>query len=158
VRWAHRGIISSPLPSCTTPLLPSGWQLSRYPTNPEREIPVDFYLPTCYCFIGVAEVFVTQEATKTFRFVAFFLRETLILGLEFMRKEVPDMPSGTVRWFSDPKGYGFITGEDGRDVFVHYSAIRSIGFGFKSLAEGDRVSFDVESGPKGPSAINVEKL
>ena len=68
------------------------------------------------------------------------------------------MPSGTVKWFNDARGYGFITGEDGKDVFVHHSAIRSIGFEFKSLAEGERVNFDVESGPKGPSAINVEKL
>jgi CspA family cold shock protein len=89
--------------------------------------------------------------------VAFFFRGTVILRLDFMRKEVPEMPSGTVKWFSDPKGYGFITGEDGRDVFVHYSAIRSIGSEFRSLTEGDTVSFDVESGPKGPSAINVEK-
>ena len=66
------------------------------------------------------------------------------------------MSSGTVKWFNDSKGYGFITGEDGTDVFVHYSAIQ--GDGFKSLAEGDAVSFDAQSGPKGPSAINVEKL
>ena len=66
------------------------------------------------------------------------------------------MPNGTVKWFNDSKGYGFITGEDGKDVFVHYSAIQ--GDGFRSLAEGDTVQFEVENGPKGPSAVNVEKL
>jgi len=66
------------------------------------------------------------------------------------------MPNGTVKWFNDSKGYGFITGEDGKDVFVHYSAIQ--GDGFRSLAEGDTVHFEVENGPKGPSAVNVEKL
>ncbi len=73
-----------------------------------------------------------------------------------MRKGVPEMSSGTVKWFNESKGYGFITGEDGSDVFVHYSSIQ--GNGFKSLAEGDKVSFIVEKGPKGPSAINVVKL
>ena len=67
------------------------------------------------------------------------------------------MPSGTVKWFNDSKGYGFITDEDGKDVFVHYSAIQSSDLGFKSLAEGEKVSFDVEQSPKGPSAINVVK-
>ncbi|MBF0558263.1 MAG: cold shock domain-containing protein [Nitrospirae bacterium] len=62
---------------------------------------------------------------------------------------------GTVKWFNDSKGFGFITAEDGSDVFVHHTSI--MGEGFKSLAEGDKVSFDVEKGPKGPKAINVVK-
>lgn len=66
------------------------------------------------------------------------------------------MAKGTVKWFNEAKGYGFITSEDGQDVFVHYSSIS--GNGFKTLAEGDAVSFETESGPKGPKAINVEKI
>jgi CspA family cold shock protein len=66
------------------------------------------------------------------------------------------MPQGTVKWFNDQKGYGFITVEGGKDVFVHHSAIE--GSGFKSLAEGDRVSFEIEQGAKGPSAVKVKKL
>ncbi len=66
------------------------------------------------------------------------------------------MPQGTVKWFNDKKGYGFITAEDGKDVFVHYSAIE--GSGFKSLVEGDLVSFEIEQGAKGPSAVKVKKL
>jgi CspA family cold shock protein len=66
------------------------------------------------------------------------------------------MANGTVKWFNEAKGFGFITSEDGSDVFVHYSSIQSNGF--KSLAEGDSVSFDTEKGPKGPKATNVAKL
>jgi CspA family cold shock protein len=63
------------------------------------------------------------------------------------------MINGTVKWFNDRKGFGFIEREDGTDVFVHHSAINAAGF--KSLKEGDRVSFDIEQGQKGPSAANV---
>ena len=66
------------------------------------------------------------------------------------------MTTGTVKWFKDDKGYGFITGEDGVDVFVHFSAIQ--GEGFKSLSEGQKVTFGVEQGPKGPSATNVQPV
>jgi CspA family cold shock protein len=63
------------------------------------------------------------------------------------------MTNGTVKWFNDQKGFGFIEQEDGADVFVHHSAI--VASGFRSLSEGDRVTFEVEQGPKGPSAKNV---
>ncbi len=67
------------------------------------------------------------------------------------------MTKGTVKWFSDQKGYGFITPEDGKkDIFVHFSALQ--GEGFKTLAEGQQVSFDVVNGPKGEQAANVVKL
>ena len=67
------------------------------------------------------------------------------------------MARGTVKWFSDQKGYGFITPEDGsKDVFVHHSAIQ--GDGFKSLRDGQSVEFEVTQGPKGPQATNVNKL
>ena len=65
--------------------------------------------------------------------------------------------TGTVKWFNDSKGFGFITPEDGsKDLFVHHSAIQ--GSGFKTLAEGERVEFDVVQGQKGPAAENVTKL
>ena len=65
------------------------------------------------------------------------------------------MADGTVKWFNDAKGFGFITQDEGPDVFVHFSTI--LGDGFKSLAEGERVTFDVEDGPKGLQASNVTK-
>jgi len=63
---------------------------------------------------------------------------------------------GTVKWFNDQKGYGFLSREGGKDVFVHHSAIQSQGF--RSLTEGERVEFSIEEGPKGPAATNVVKL
>ena len=68
-----------------------------------------------------------------------------------------DKMQGKVKWFNDSKGFGFITSEDGeKDLFVHHSAIQ--GEGFKTLAEGERVEFDVVQGKKGPAAENVTKL
>jgi len=66
------------------------------------------------------------------------------------------MTEGTVKWFNDSKGFGFIEQPDGKDVFVHHSSIA--GEGFKSLQEGDAVEFDIVDGPKGPQAANVRKL
>ena len=66
------------------------------------------------------------------------------------------MAKGKVKWFNDSKGFGFITSEDGSDVFVHHTSIQATAL--RALAEGDAVSFDIEKGPKGPKAINVVKL
>ncbi|MCF8044611.1 MAG: cold-shock protein [Desulfarculaceae bacterium] len=66
------------------------------------------------------------------------------------------MAEGTVKWFNDSKGFGFIEQENGPDVFVHFSGINKDGF--KSLDEGDRVTFEIEEGKKGPAAVNVSVL
>jgi CspA family cold shock protein len=77
-------------------------------------------------------------------------------GSSTLKKEVKRMATGTVKWFNDAKGFGFITQDDGgEDVFCHYSAIQ--GDGFKSLSEGQKVEFDVVKGPKGLQAANVRK-
>ena len=73
-----------------------------------------------------------------------------------LHKRYSNMVNGTVKWFNDSKGFGFIARDNGQDVFVHHSAIQAQGF--KSLSEGERVSFDVVDGSKGPSAANVVKL
>jgi CspA family cold shock protein len=66
------------------------------------------------------------------------------------------MAQGTVKWFNESKGYGFITADEGKDVFVHYSAI--VGDGFKTLAEGQKVSFEIVNGEKGPQAASVSRV
>ena len=75
---------------------------------------------------------------------------------KFFGEEGVTMANGIVKWFNERKGYGFIEQEDGPDVFVHHSAINSSGF--KSLNEGDQVSFDIEQGQKGPAAANVNVI
>ncbi len=95
------------------------------------------------------------------RRTGFFLKESSICqsgGLKFgtvkfFSKEGVTMANGTVKWFNDKKGYGFIEQEDGPDVFVHHSEIKADGF--KSLKEGDKVTFETEQGEKGPRAVNV---
>lgn len=72
-----------------------------------------------------------------------------------MQEGVVEMAEGTVKWFNDAKGFGFIEQDGGKDVFVHHTAIQADGF--KSLKEGERVSFDVVDGAKGPAAANVKK-
>jgi CspA family cold shock protein len=69
-------------------------------------------------------------------------------------KGVRSMVKGTVKWFNEKKGYGFLSQENGNDVFVHYTSIKADGF--KTLKEGDAVEFEVQDGPKGPQAINVK--
>jgi cold shock protein len=73
-----------------------------------------------------------------------------------IQRRIQKVVEGTVKWFNDSKGYGFIETDSGHDVFVHHSAIQ--GEGFKSLSEGERVSFTEEQGNKGPQATNVKKL
>lgn len=76
--------------------------------------------------------------------------------IESFQKEGSVLAEGTIKWFSEKKGYGFIEQEDGQDLFVHHTSINMAGF--KTLAEGERVSFDVEDSDRGPVAKNVAKL
>jgi CspA family cold shock protein len=78
------------------------------------------------------------------------------MNVKAFKKGVNVLAEGTVKWFDEKKGYGFIQQDDGNDVFVHYTSIQ--GTGFKSLNEGERVTFDVEMGQKGPVAKNVNRF
>jgi CspA family cold shock protein len=71
-------------------------------------------------------------------------------------RKMSERVNGTVKWFNGGKGYGFIARDEGEDVFVHYSAIQ--GDGFRDLAEGERVEFSIEQGPKGPAAADVRRI
>lgn len=77
------------------------------------------------------------------------------MGENYREEEVSVLANGTVKWFNDKKGYGFINEDQGRDIFVHFSAIDMQGF--KTLSEGDMVMFDVEESDRGPEAKNVKK-
>jgi CspA family cold shock protein len=79
----------------------------------------------------------------------------MLYGFFFEGGEQLHMAKGKVKWFSNQKGYGFITSDDGKDIFVHYSAVS--GEGYKTLEEGQEVEFDVTQGPKGEQATNVKK-
>ena len=93
-------------------------------------------------------------APKTLDFVAPY--SMIPYSSIFSARRCRKMVKGTVKWFNESKGFGFITKEDGGDVFVHYSAIQ--GNGFKTLTEGQAVTFEVVDGPKGPKAENVTKI
>jgi CspA family cold shock protein len=82
-------------------------------------------------------------------------RQRNILEGNYSEEEVRVLANGTVKWFNDKKGYGFINEEEGRDVFVHFSAIDMTGF--KTLSEGDMVIFEVEESDRGPEAKNVKR-
>ena len=92
-----------------------------------------------------------------FRFLCYSIRvKCIIVCIDIFLLEVSTMNKGTVKWFNNQKGYGFISDEAGNDVFVHYSGLNMEGF--KSLEEGQAVEFEVVNGEKGPQAVNVTKL
>jgi CspA family cold shock protein len=99
-----------------------------------------------------------ETTHNLFGCVFFIVKATNCTTQNDSKQESEDkkMAQGTVKWFNDAKGFGFIQQDNGPDVFVHFSAIQ--GDGFKSLAEGDRVSFDVTQGQKGPQSSNVRKI
>ena len=91
-----------------------------------------------------------MKAAKTLSFVAFFIA---LRNLSIYERRYSSMTTGTVKWFNESKGFGFIAREDGDDVFVHHTSIA--GSGFKTLSEGQAVTFDVEKTAKGLRAVNV---
>lgn len=103
------------------------------------ESSIYFYYLLCYDALAETMLYALQKVNDSKEFV-----------------EVSIMNKGTVKWFNNQKGYGFISDENGKDVFVHYSGLA--GDGFKSLDEGQKVEFDVQDGAKGPQAVNVVKL
>jgi len=113
-----------------------------------------FFFILCNTICEVSEVKL-YTASRTLDFAALI---PLFRNLRFLNYQggVAVMVKGTVKWFNESKGFGFITKEDGGDVFVHYSAIQ--GNGFKTLTEGQAVSFEVVDGPKGPKAENITKI
>jgi len=88
-----------------------------------------------------------------YKWAAFLISAMVIIRLKKFEKRIGPMSEGKVKWFNERKGFGFIEQEGGRDIFVHFSAIQATGF--KTLAEGQQVSFDVVQGKKGPEAENV---
>ncbi len=94
--------------------------------------------------------------TAKYSAFAVFFYDTTSLDFKYLKRRYVSMANGTVKWFNESKGFGFITQEDGKDVFAHYSAIE--GEGYKTMAEGDLVSFDVVEGDKGPKASNIIRL
>jgi cold shock protein len=89
--------------------------------------------------------------------VAFFISVIVLIRLlKIYERRIRAMSEGKVKWFNESKGFGFIEKAEGGDVFVHFSAIQASGF--KTLNEGQQVSFDIEQGTKGPSAVNVKAL
>lgn len=119
---------------------------------------LDLFFLFCVIFSHKFRKFLSYTgAAKTLSFAAFLLRTSgteiiyfLIGGDRSMQQR------GTVKWFNEAKGYGFITKEDGGDVFVHYSEIQANGY--KTLSEGQTVSFEVADGPKGAKAVNVTRV
>ena len=105
------------------------------------------------CVLKLLE-YLLLVAVKAFDF-AVSLR-TCLRTFKYKKRRHINVTKGTVKWFNESKGFGFISKEDGGDVFVHYADIQDQGF--KTLAEGQAVSFDVVDGPKGPKATNVVKL
>jgi cold shock protein len=113
------------------------------------------YASSDYVVFFLEAGYILSDSALLYRF-SLPVRRPEFCDREFLRKEVFAMAEGTVKWFNDQKGFGFIEQDEGSDIFVHHSSIDMSGF--KSLAEGDRVSFNVGKGKKGPAAENVKKI